>query len=182
MIICSAERDSCLKIFTIEHMTKSTTIQKKIFTEIAQSTDLHKLNLTIRTKNVFCAQGGLTIEKIVGLSDYKIKIMRNAGEGTFKEMIRALLRLSLAPHWLKFATAGFKYPEVKRLNEDQETVLELEGWCCITSGYKPKEYWMLEEVIADLERGGISYRLYRARDGIRIFRQGGIVLEDSAED
>lgn len=36
----------------------------------------------------------------------------------------------------------------------------------------PGETWMLERVVADMERGGIAWVLVRTRDGVELWRKG----------
>lgn len=125
-----------------------------------------------------------TVPQLVAAPGNIIVMMRNSGEVTWKEIARALLKKFHRPQWLQEVMSQCHYHEVERLTEEGAAKLKAHGWNCITSGYKsPGEYWMLERAIADMERGGIDYRLYRVEnEGIRIFRKGGVFIDDASSE
>lgn len=142
------------------------------------------LDLSVKGRNVLMSAGLSTIPELLVAPGNLIVTMRNSGEVTWKEIARALLKKFRKPQWLHEVMSQCHYHEAERLTEDEAAKLKGQGWNCITSGYKsPGEYWMLERAIADLERGGIEYRLYRVgNDGIRIFRKGGMFLDESLSE
>lgn len=174
---CTKPIDRATKLMN----TISTTTAESVFGS-GPSPDMEELDLSVRTRNAFCAAGANTIPKILELQAQRINRMRNAGEVSIKEVVRALLRRFYDPPWLRLVTTEFSYPEAERLSPQESGEIQARGWNRMTASYRPAEYWMLERAVSDMDRGGIFYKLIRFNDGVQIWRKGGVVMDDREEE
>ncbi len=141
---------------------------------------IDQLDLGVRSKNVLGAGCVTSITELASMDPNRLQVMRNAGEVSFKEIGRALMKIHRTPTWLESVASGYRYTEAE---VSQEGPLNSAGWNRVTSYYSRAEQWMLERAVADLERGHIEYKLVRSEEGgpVCIYRKGGIAMPDEIE-
>ena len=143
---------------------------------------LEKLDLGSRARNALRASGVRTIGEAANLDPEVILSLRNAGEQTIQEISRALMRVYITPKWLKSVAPKHRYPDATVLTRDLEEELKQSGWYAVNGPCTRGEQWMIEVLIADMERGKIEYKVCRDDVGIRVFRKGGVDISEEGED
>lgn len=138
------------------------------------STRVEELNLGHRARNCVALLGVGTAEELADVPQNPLT-WRNSGMATAVQVTRALLRKGITPVWLRSFAPLIDYRDV---------TVDKDGmggeWREVAGPYNlPAEAFMLEHVIADLERGGVAWQLAPwdgEGGGFMLYRRGGVAV------
>jgi hypothetical protein len=131
------------------------------------------LGLAVRTDSALQRNqyGGAHPDILADLPAKDLLDWDRAGEETYKDLARKLMRNFIFPSWLPEISRTFRYPEAEMWADEIIHELAPQGWDYLAEPYSRNEFWMLERVLADLDHGRIAYKLVRsiANGPIRVF-------------
>ncbi len=131
------------------------------------------IEFTIRAQNALAANRISSLAELCAVSAGDVRQWRNCGVKTQREILQALLQRFIRPPWMREVCQKFIYSACMPVHE-----LRPPGFNYVTSGFHPSGFWMLECVIADMERGSINWCLVKQNDGIALWRKGGLEIEE----
>lgn len=135
--------------------------------------NIYKLGLKNKTLNALetAGYGKMSSRELCELTFCDLIRLHGIGEGTYRDLIRGLLRDHYTPKWLKLMVQTFKYNDAETCTDGDLINLEINRWKVMTFPFKKSEWHYLERLLADLERDSILYRLVRTESGISVLRR-----------
>ncbi len=121
------------------------------------------LNLQQRTDRALQRNqlGGTDPDLLAARSVHEMLALRGIGEETFKDLARKLMQQLLFPKWLPEIARDFRYREAEIFPEVISHTFADQGWDYLAEPYVADTFWQLERVLADLDKGKVTYRLVR---------------------
>ncbi len=143
---------------------------------LVRTMKLEDIEWSVRARNALSANGISSIAELYDVDGLKMSSWRAAGQVTFREILHQLLSRGIRPPWMVKVCSAFHYDSIEEgntfiLNENPPA-----GYMELTNGYTQSVFWMMECVIADLNRGGIKWCLKPGMDGLAVWRSGGVEI------
>lgn len=141
---------------------------------------LEDVEWSVRARNALSANGIGSIAELYDVDGLQMSNWRSCGQITFREILHVLLSRGIRPPWMVKVCAAFRYEMCVCENGDAiRPAINLhppKDYTSLTNGYTSGVYWMMECVIADMNRGRIAWCLKPGTDGLALWRSGGIEI------
>lgn len=134
---------------------------------------LEEIELTVRARNALSANRIATMQDLCGCDAGVMMNWRNCGMTTWRELLQQLLQRFIRPNWMVRVCQQLNYDICLPIEKTKPA-----GYNYVTIGCARGSHWILECVIADMERGKIDWCLVLQPDGIALWRKGGLMISE----